>query len=371
MVTSSLIFWSIPGSIIATLLAGYVFDILGRRWTLFSTFGLASIFLFCVPYTAPDVYPWLLLVRVAIGMCVAAPLANPLVAVYVHKDSLGKAASFISIGYILGEVISMGALFTVTEKMNAYMAFLTAACTAASLTLPFLCIVKEPRLRTDKKKKKKRKNFARRISTSGIQMVPASPMGAFRTDISKGFEDYNRDRADSDIYQMNENTGRRETITSNEISDEGFQKLSFCKKIGLLSKQLCKACGKNKTLIVCFVGSSVTKLYSVLFSNFWLLFITSFIGTTVKDELQAAHIYKYCMMVSVVVGCALMPFAGKFADSVRPSITLPVAFLFRASACIAFRFIKNPGGIYAYIVSIFLVTATGCETICLDTLIYR
>ena len=99
-------------------------------------------------------------------------------------------------------------------------------------------------------------------------MVPASPMGAFRKDISKGFEDYNRERADSDIWELNQNTGRRETLASNEISDDGFQKLSFCKKIGLLSKQLCRACKKNKTLPVCFIGSGVTKLYAILFSNF-------------------------------------------------------------------------------------------------------
>ena len=77
------------------------------------------------------------------------------------------------------------------------------------------------------------------------------------------------------------------------------------------------------------------------------------------------------MILSVVVGMLLMPFAGKFADSVRPSITLPCAFLFRACTCVAFRFIKNPGGIFAYAVSILLVTATGCETICVDTLLYR
>ena len=161
---------------------------------------MASVCLGCVPYTHPNVYPWLLLVRIAIGMCTAAPLANPLVADYIHKEAIGKGATFQAIGFILGEVVSMGVLFTATEKMNPYMSFLTAALTAGTLTFTFLCLVKEPKLRGPKKK---RKNFARRISQTGINMVPASPMGAFRKDISKGFEDYNRERADSDIWELN------------------------------------------------------------------------------------------------------------------------------------------------------------------------
>ena len=92
--TSSLIFWSIPGAIFSTLIAGYVFDILGRKWTLFCSFAVASVCLGCVPYTHPNVYPWLLLVRIAIGMCTAAPLANPLVADYIHKEAIGKGATF-------------------------------------------------------------------------------------------------------------------------------------------------------------------------------------------------------------------------------------------------------------------------------------
>jgi hypothetical protein len=84
--------------------------------------------------------------------------------------------------------------------------------------------------------------------------------------------------------------------------------------MGKLSNQLCKACKENKTIPICFVGSFVGKSYAILFSNFWLLFITSFIPNVVEDDDAAKTIYQYVMIVSVVVGLSVMPFIGKWCD---------------------------------------------------------
>ena len=147
LVSSSLIFYSLPGALLATFFAGYLFDIVGRRFTLLISFLISAGLLFSVPYTAPNVYPWLLVVRILIGITTAAPLSNPLVADYIHKHAIGKAASMVAVGFVIGEVLSMGVLFTLTASMNPYNAFLTAACVVGLLSLPFLCLVKEPRLR--------------------------------------------------------------------------------------------------------------------------------------------------------------------------------------------------------------------------------
>ena len=64
-----------------------------------------------------------------------------------------------------------------------------------------------------------------------------------------------------------------------EISEEAFKALPLCSKISLLSRQVCKACSQNKLIPMCFIGFGITKLYNILFSNFWLLFIASFIPT--------------------------------------------------------------------------------------------
>jgi MFS family permease len=65
-VSGLLIFCSLPGAIVGTFFVGYLFDILGRRITLFVSFFIGSILLAIIPWTKPNVLPWLLLVRVVI-----------------------------------------------------------------------------------------------------------------------------------------------------------------------------------------------------------------------------------------------------------------------------------------------------------------
>lgn len=127
-----------------TFFAGYLFDILGRRITLFMAFFTASIFLMVIPYTSPSVFPGLLFVRVGFTLFCAMPSSNPLLADYIHKDAIGKAAAFVGLGFVIGEVLSMGILFNLTSDMDPYHAFLTAAASGAFCSLGFLFLVKEP-----------------------------------------------------------------------------------------------------------------------------------------------------------------------------------------------------------------------------------
>lgn len=157
-----------------------------------------------MPYTAPNVYPWLLIVRILIGITTAAPLSNPLVADYIHKNAIGKAASFVAIGFVIGEVLSMGVLFTLTTNMNPYNAFLTAGGVTGFLSCFFLCLVKEPRLR-----KKRGASALAAAAVVGTQMIPASPMASKRMDF-----------ATFDIDEKEE-----------EMTEGDFEKESCCKKI--------------------------------------------------------------------------------------------------------------------------------------------
>jgi MFS family permease len=65
-VSASLVFWSLPGAILGTFMCGFIFDILGRRLTLFMSFFLAGGLMCIVPWTKPNVYPWLMIVRIMI-----------------------------------------------------------------------------------------------------------------------------------------------------------------------------------------------------------------------------------------------------------------------------------------------------------------
>lgn len=141
------------------------------------------------------------------------------------------------IGVIVGEVLSMGLLFRITANFEPWLAFATAGGVGLFFSFLFLIMVKEPTLR-----EKVKVDF-----TAGL----LTPMTPSRRVDPMAFED-ETDRA---------------------ISDEEFAKLSFCSKIGTLTRQVCTACAVNKTIPICFIGCSITKLYNILFSNFWLLFI--------------------------------------------------------------------------------------------------
>jgi len=132
---------------VGTFFAGYLFDIMGRRLTLFLAFFTSSCFLLTVPYTSPSVYPWLLIVRILFTICISAPSSNPLLADYVHREAIGKAAAFIGLGFVIGEVLSMGVLFNITKHFTPEYAFLTAAATGTVFSVGFIFLVKEPQLR--------------------------------------------------------------------------------------------------------------------------------------------------------------------------------------------------------------------------------
>jgi len=77
------------------------------------------------------------------------------------------------------------------------------------------------------------------------------------------------------------------------------------------------------------------------------------------------------MIISVVVGLSLSPLVGFIADRVSPLITLPCAFLIRATAIGMFVFIKNPTHVYAFAVGSLLVLGTTCEQISTDSVLMR
>ena len=81
---------------------------------------------------------------------------------------------------------------------------------------------------------------------------------------------------------------------------------------------LYQTCEQDKTVVICFVGATVTKLYSVLFSTFWMLFISSFIDTQIDTPEDAKKIYSSVMLVSVVLGVVTIPLVGKYADTFNP-----------------------------------------------------
>ena len=142
-----LVFIGFPGAMVGTFSAGYLYDILGRKVTIFTAFILGSILTWSIPYTSPQVWPSLILVRSAIIICFAIPTPGALLADYCHKDAIGKASALVGLGFVIGEVLSMGVLFNATKTLDPFNAFLTVGITGAVFSASFLFLVKEPKLR--------------------------------------------------------------------------------------------------------------------------------------------------------------------------------------------------------------------------------
>lgn len=128
-----------------TFLNSYLFEIVGRKVTIFLSFLLTACLYFLVPYTAPDIN-LLIAARCMIGVTMAAPLAHPLIADYVKRNSRGKAIALSGLGIVLGEVFSMGVIFNMTKSMNYFDAFTITAAIIFVFSLFFLYAVEDPKL---------------------------------------------------------------------------------------------------------------------------------------------------------------------------------------------------------------------------------
>lgn len=126
------------------------------------------------------------------------------------------------------------------------------------------------------------------------------------------------------------------------MSEEEFKNLSLCKKITAVNRQLVDACKREKIFVVLFIASSVTRLYYVMFSTFWILYLTSYVGTILEDDQQVSDLYANLMLCSVTFAVALSPLIGCYTDKVSPRVTIPSAFLLRAIAIGMFMLIEDP-----------------------------
>ena len=75
------------------VIAGFIYDLVGRRLTIAFSFLLMGAALFWTPYTLPSIYN-LCLARMILGFAIQIQLGNPLINDYVYKNTRGKAVVF-------------------------------------------------------------------------------------------------------------------------------------------------------------------------------------------------------------------------------------------------------------------------------------
>jgi len=75
--------------------------------------------------------------------------------------------------------------------------------------------------------------------------------------------------------------GTETNLAAANIVVEEFENLSLRGKVSFLARLLYTSCKQDASVVVCLVCSALNKLYSLMFTSFWLLFITSFVGTKI------------------------------------------------------------------------------------------
>lgn len=167
-------------------------------------------------------------------MILSAPSSNPLLADYVHKDAIGKAAALVGLGFIVGEVLSMGVLFRITADLSPYTSFMIVSITGAVFSTLFICLVKEPKLRPSENE-----GIEEVVAETDLDQAP--PVNSIR-DLSSGFEArtdqpllIREERSEADgpcePRQSPPATSTNSSESDNNtsmLSEEEFKSLSFC-----------------------------------------------------------------------------------------------------------------------------------------------
>lgn len=226
-VSNDIIFYSILCNLFFTLLVGYLYEIFGRKQTIFWSTILVAISILLVPYCAPYVYPWLIILRVGFGLFLTAPQCNPLASDYVKRSSRGQAAALTNMGVVLGEFMTFACFMNLSKYIDAEMSFSITASIIAFFGLLFLFIVKEPVMN------RRRPPMGPKASSRKMLLLAA-----------------------------------KSTFANIPSRSSKFKRLT---------QSVWKACRSNIALPISFIGVAINKCAVIIQNTFLLLWITSFV----------------------------------------------------------------------------------------------
>ena len=147
--TNDAIFYSQAPGLIFNILAGYIYDLVGRRWTMSGGVFVAACLAVLIPYTAPSlVYFTILRAFMLMGMSVLG--CHPLVNDYVTKSTRGRALALQSSGVFIGDILTFVIMLNATRHLSPYGRFQVFAFTIFLISLLFFFSVKEPKFKLKK-----------------------------------------------------------------------------------------------------------------------------------------------------------------------------------------------------------------------------
>lgn len=120
------------------------------------------------------------------------------------------------------------------------------------------------------------------------------------------------------------------------------------------------------------MGALVTRLVTVLFSVYLILWVNKFIGTEkIPDQVAATGVYTLIVGISMIGGLIAIPLIGILADKVSNKILLPIVFLIRGLCLGAFYFLKDAAGIASIALMTVIIIMSFAEATVLETVFWR
>jgi nitrate/nitrite transporter NarK len=120
------------------------------------------------------------------------------------------------------------------------------------------------------------------------------------------------------------------------------------------------------------IGNAIGKLMAVIFSNYLVLWISTYKHSGyLKSDQEAKEIYINIMLFAVIISSGIFPFVGKLCDSMDPRRIVPVAFICRALLNCYFHYLKTPNSFESYFVTISMIITCVFEDISINSIFYK
>lgn len=113
------------------------------------------------------------------------------------------------------------------------------------------------------------------------------------------------------------------------------------------------------------------KLIAVLFSNFLVLWLTSFVDEGLITEARSKDLYQRMILTSTVFSVVLAPLFGALGDKLPSKVLIPVAFTIRAFSGYSFLYMAHPESVFSALIIVLLIVSTLLEAISIEVLFFR
>ena len=99
-------------------MSGFLYDLVGRRFTVVFYLLISAVSAFFSPYPAPDIYPFYFLCKSGVTLSVFALIANPFLNDYITVASRPRFITLKSIAGQLFGILNTGVYYRFTNSLD-------------------------------------------------------------------------------------------------------------------------------------------------------------------------------------------------------------------------------------------------------------